>query len=286
MSNIALYIKMIEAAIPTVLPELRERLEYENEMLSYSLEGGGKRIRPLLCLEFAKAAGGNVENALPFALAVEFIHTYSLIHDDLPCMDNDDYRRGKLSSHKKFGEANALLAGDALLTRSFGIIAEAANGGVKPEYCIKAVEELSRLAGANGMIGGQYIDLYYENKEADGEILFLMDLLKTSALIESACVLGLISAGADDEKINAARNFAQALGLAFQIKDDILETKSNEPSSDEINNKATYVSVFGTEKAESLAEEYTLKAVKALDVFGDEASEIKEIADMLLRREK
>ena len=287
MSNIALYIEKIEKKLEECLPLCTGELAFVPGMMAYSLEGGGKRVRPLLCLEFAKACGGDPEKALLFACAVEYVHTYSLIHDDLPCMDNDDLRRGKPSSHVKFGEANALLAGDALLTHAFGILSKACeNGDVTAESAVRAAAELSRLAGANGMIGGQYVDLAYENKEANGDILLLQDSLKTACLIESACVLGCLAADADEEKISAARSFAAGLGLAFQITDDILETQSAEPSSDEINNKATYVSVFGARKAAALAEEYTRKAVAALDIFGENAEEIKQIADMLLKREK
>lgn len=286
MSNIALYIEKIEKALIAFLPECAGELAFVPGMMGYSLEGGGKRVRPLLCLEFAAACGGDPEKALPFACAVEFIHTYSLIHDDLPCMDNDELRRGKASSHIKFGESNALLAGDALLTHAFGILAQAyENGDAAAESVVRATAECSRLAGANGMIGGQYIDLAYENRAANGDILLLQDSLKTACLIETACVLGCLAAGAEEAKINAARAFAAGLGLAFQIKDDILETRSEAPSSDEKNKKATYVSVFGEEKAAELAEEYTQKAVAALSIFGEKAEEIRMIADMLLKRE-
>ncbi len=287
MSNIQKYIELIENRLPECLPVCAGELESVPEMMAYSMSGGGKRVRPLLCLEFAEACGGVPENALPFACAVEFVHTYSLIHDDLPCMDNDDMRRGKPSSHIKFGEANALLAGDALLTHAFGLIARAADEKkVTAEAAVKACAELSRLAGANGMIGGQIIDLRYENRPANGDVLILQDSLKTGALIESACVLGCLAAEADVEKLAAAREFAYSLGLAFQIKDDILEVSDEAPSSDEINNKATYLSVFGKKKAEELAADYTSKAVAALSVFGEKADEIKVIADMLLNRAK
>lgn len=287
MNNIDSYISLIEKTLGSYIPETSGELSAVKDMLSYSLDGGGKRIRPLLCLEFCRAAGGDVTKALGFACAVEFVHTYSLIHDDLPCMDNDDFRRGKPSSHKKFGEANALLAGDALLTLAFGIIADSAeNGDVTPLQAVRAVKTLSAFAGPEGMIGGQYIDLAFENRECGAGTLFMMDKLKTSALISSACELGLVAAGADEEKTGAAREFAENLGLAFQITDDILECSDTVPSSDEINNKSTYVSVFGLQKAKELADAYTRRAVDALGVFGNEADEIKEIAAMLLNRKK
>lgn len=285
MNNIALYTEKIEKALKDRIPGLPKELEQIAEMLDYSLSGGGKRIRPLMCLEFCAAAGGNVDTALLFACAVEFVHTYSLIHDDLPCMDNDDYRRGKLSSHKKFGEANALLAGDALLTHAFYIIADACEkGDVTPIQAVTAVKELSHLCGMSGMVGGQFIDLKYENSAAEACVLSQMDLLKTSALIESACVLGLTAANADKKYIDAARVFAHELGLAFQITDDVLEALEEGKSSDEKNGKATYVSLFGLDLARKKACEHTENALNALDVFGESADEIKMIAKELLHR--
>lgn len=285
MNKTGLYIEKIEKALKEYIPTLTKETQDISAMLAYSLEGGGKRIRPLLCLEFCDALGGNTDSALPFACAVEFVHTYSLIHDDLPCMDNDDFRRGKPSSHKKFGEANALLTGDALLTHAFYIISDAVqNGTVNASQAVLAVRELSLLAGMKGMIGGQYIDLKYENSSADYDILAQMDTLKTSALIESACVLGLIAANADEEKISAARVFARELGLAFQITDDVLEAESDTETSDEINGKVTYITLFGLEKAKELAKVHTDNALAALDIFGDSANEIRVIAESLLYR--
>ena len=287
MDNTERYISLIEQEIAASVPALTGELSEVPEMLRYSLESGGKRVRPLLCLEFCAAAGGDVNKALPFAAAVEFVHTYSLIHDDLPCMDDDDYRRGRLSSHKRFGEANALLAGDALLTHAFSLIARAAlDGRVSAEASVRAAAELSRLAGAAGMIGGQYIDLAYENKEASADVLFQQDALKTAALIEAACVLGLIAADADGERIAAARQFAQGLGLAFQITDDILEVTEDGVSSDELNGKATYVSLMGMEQARAAAKDYTDSAVQALETFGENADGLRRLADALLRRTK
>lgn len=287
MDNMERYVALIEEELAASVPALEGELAAVPEMLRYSLESGGKRVRPLLCLLWCAAAGGDVNKALPFAAAVEFVHTYSLIHDDLPCMDNDDYRRGKLSSHKRFGEANALLAGDALLTHAFYLISQAAvEGRVTAEAAVKGAAELSRLCGAAGMIGGQYIDLAYENRAADAEILFQQDALKTAALIEAACVLGLVAAEADEEKIAAARAFARGLGLAFQITDDILEVSEEGASSDEINGKATYVGLLGMEQARARAAEYTQSAVDALAILGDRAGELQQLADALLRRTK
>jgi geranylgeranyl diphosphate synthase type II len=279
-------LRAIEKTVQESVPHTEGELAPVAEMLRYSLESGGKRVRPLLTLLFCEAAGGEWKNALRFAAAVEFVHTYSLIHDDLPCMDNDDYRRGRLSSHKKFGEANALLAGDALLTHAFYLIAEAAAAGdVTAAQSAAAAKELSRLAGADGMVGGQYIDLAYENKAAGADTLFTMDRLKTACLIEAAAVLGCIAAGTDETVLNAARTFAVGLGLAFQITDDLLEY-NDETNSDVENGKSTYVSVFGFEKARALAAEYTEKAVAALTVFGEKGETLKEFALTLLNRTK
>lgn len=279
-------VRKIEEKLAELLPVSEGELREIPEMLEYSLEGGGKRIRPLLCLKFCECVGGREEDALYFACAVEFIHTYSLIHDDLPCMDNDEMRRGKKASHIRFGEANALLAGDALLTHAFGILSRAkTEGGVDCGRCINAVGELSALAGVNGMIGGQFIDLKYENKKADGDILFTMDALKTSKLIEAGCVLGVIAGGGSGEQTEHARRFALNLGIAFQITDDILELNDGE-NSDEKNNKSTYISVFGLERAKTLAKEYTEKAIRELDIFGEKADEIRDIANALLGRKK
>ena len=280
-------ISLIEEEIASSVPSLSGELSAVPEMLRYSLESGGKRVRPLLCLLFCEAAGGEAESALPFAAAVEFVHTYSLIHDDLPCMDNDDYRRGKPSSHKKFGEANALLAGDALLTHAFYLIAQGAREGrVTAEAAVGAAAGLARLCGAAGMVGGQYIDLAYENREATADVLFQQDALKTAALIEAACVMGLLAAGADDAMVRAAREFALGLGMAFQITDDLLETAEEGVSSDEANGKATYVGLLGEEEARARAKEYTDGAIRALDIFGDKADALKALAGALLRRTK
>ena len=285
-ASVSEMLRRIEQSVQDNIPPTEGDIAPVADMLRYSLESGGKRVRPLLTLLFCEASGGDPERALRFAAAVEYVHTYSLIHDDLPCMDNDDYRRGRLSSHKKFGEANALLAGDALLTHAFYILAEAAAAGeVTAAQSAAAAKELSLLAGANGMVGGQYLDLAYENKTASGEVLFTMDRLKTAALIEAACVLGCIAADADAAALAAARAFALNLGLAFQITDDLLEYENGD-NSDVQNGKSTYVSVFGFEKARLLAAEFTSNAVSALDAFGERGGALKEFALALLNRTK
>ena len=258
------------------------------EAMTYSLTNGGKRIRPVLTLEFCNACGGNVEDALGFALAVEMIHTYSLIHDDLPCMDDDDMRRGKPSNHIIYGYPNALLAGDALLTLAFEVISMQS---LPAEKKIKAVYELSRASGCTGMIAGQVMDLGNEEKYISADDLTLTDSLKTGRMIEAACVLGCIAAGADEEKIEAARIYAGKLGLAFQIVDDMLDVIGNEEilgkpvGSDEQNSKSTYASTLGIDECRRLASKLTDEAIFALEPLGENADFLKELAVNLLNRD-
>ncbi len=260
------------------------------EAMRYSVENGGKRIRPMLTLEFCRMCGGSVEAALPLACAIEFIHTYSLIHDDLPCMDDDDMRRGKPSSHIKFGEANALLAGDSLLTFAFQSAGEAED--IPADAVAKAVSLLARASGCAGMIAGQVQDLENENKTVAADDLRSVDILKTGELIRCACQLGCIAAGADDNKLEAARVYAENLGIAFQIVDDILDVTSDEATlgkpvgSDAENCKNTYVSLLGLEEAKKIAAELTRKAIDALGVFGSESEFLVSLSKKLLSRNK
>ncbi len=276
------HIDLIENNIMSFIPVTKEQYCVISDAMKYSLESGGKRVRPVLALEFCRILGGSVEKVLPLAVAVEFIHTYSLIHDDLPCMDNDDMRRGKPSSHIKFGEDKALLAGDSLLTHAFSCIASAE---LSAQQRIDAVRELSEYAGANGMIGGQIVDLEGENAGLNIDSLFLMDKLKTAALITSACVLGCIGADRYD-MIPFAKEFALNLGLAFQIIDDILDFLEGEDNSDIVSGKSTYVSLLGLEKAKSVAAEYTEKALSALSEIDGDTSFLEYFAETLLNRNK
>lgn len=263
-------ISLVESRLTDLLPKCANGQDEVVEAMKYSLVNGGKRLRPILCLEFAKACGGDRFDALDFACAVEYIHTYSLIHDDLPCMDDDDMRRGKPSCHKQFGEATALLAGDALLTHAFQIVAGAELDDSKIAL---ACGLLAQNAGVQGMVGGQVIDLKYESESPDLRQLLSVHRLKTGALISAACLLGCIAAGADDKKIAAASAYAYDLGVAFQIKDDILDvTGSSEElgkpvGSDEDNNKTTYVSLRGIENAQKDVEKLTSAAISRLSEF-------------------
>lgn len=278
------YLDEINSAIKEYLPAADDVV---SQAMRYSVENGGKRIRPALLLEFCRVCGGDYKKAVPFACALEMIHTYSLIHDDLPCMDNDDFRRGKPSCHIAFGEEYALLAGDALLTLAFET---AMKSNLSAEITVKAAKELAKAAGVMGMVGGQVLDLQNEGKKVGIPDLQKTDELKTGELIRAACVLGCVCAGADDKKIAAAEKYAHDIGIAFQIVDDILDVTSDEETlgkpigSDEENQKSTYVSLLGIEKSRKTAEELTLNAQKALDAFDGDVSSLKDFAEKLKNR--
>lgn len=256
------------------------------EAMWYSLSAGGKRIRPVLVMEFCRVCGGDTKNAEVAACAIEMIHTFSLIHDDLPCMDNDDYRRGKPSCHKAYGEATALLAGDALENLAFGIIADAV---IPDSVKVRLVQTLAKAVGVNGMIGGQVIDTEYEGKNIPEEMLLRMYSMKTSALLKAACLMGCICAEADEEKMTAAIKYAENLGLAFQIIDDILDITGNEQQlgkpigSDAANGKITYASLNGLEKSNSYAAKLTENALDSLSAF-ENTEFLKELTLYLLKR--
>lgn len=283
-------IKLIEEALESFLPSGDCLEKNVVDAMRYSLMAGGKRVRPRLVLEFARLIGEKDEEVLPLACAVEMIHTYSLIHDDLPCMDDDDTRRGKPSNHKVFGEAVALLAGDALLTLAFKTVFSGLNS---KNACrrAKCAELLAEFAGATGMIGGQIIDLESEGKAPERERLEIMDKKKTGCLIKAACLLGCVGAGIfDEEKLNAAESYGESIGLAFQIVDDILDVTSTTQQlgkpvgSDLHQDKATYVSLLGVNECKRLADELTDKALSSLDVFDGDSTALKELALSLANR--
>ncbi len=258
------------------------------ESMRYSLLSGGKRIRPVLTLEFCRICGGSTDAAMPFAAGVEMIHTYSLIHDDLPCMDNDDFRRGRPTNHRAFGEAPALLAGDALLTAAFSEVAAAD----LPAECIcRAVQILSRAAGPYGMVGGQMMDLEGEDRALSAEYITAIHRHKTGDMIEAACRLGVIAAGGDAVMEHAASAFARSLGLAFQIRDDMLdvigdEEKIGRPTgSDSANGKSTFATFYGIPACAEMVRSETERAKQALDAFSD-AGFLSALADFLAEREK
>lgn len=280
--------RLIERELIELLPEANDGQDSVVTAMKYSISNGGKRIRPILALEFARACGGTREACLPLACAVEYVHTYSLIHDDLPCMDNDDLRRGKPSCHKEFDEATALLAGDALLTHAFEIVADCDLPSARKAM---AVTLLAQNAGVGGMIGGQVIDLILESGDPTLKDLLTVYKLKTGALISAACLLGCISAGANEEQLAAASKFAYSLGVAFQIQDDILDIVGDEQTlgkkigSDEENNKKTFASIKGVESAKKDVERLTRSAISQLDLFEDNDF-IKRLSLNLINRDR
>ena len=240
------------------------------EAMGYSLLGGGKRIRPILTLEFCRMCCGQYEKAMPFAAAIEMIQTYSLIHDDLPAMDNDDYRRGKLTNHKVYGEAMAILAGDALLSDAFVC---AASADLPGKDIASAVQILAENIGSLGMVGGQVLDILSEERELTEEEVLAIQSRKTGALINASCALGVIAGGGSKEQLQAACGFAGLLGLAFQIRDDMLDVIGTQEEmgkgvgTDAAKN--TFVRLYGLEKCEELVAKYTAAAIDQLKVFED-----------------
>ena len=289
-NKIKAFAEEFEGWVDCLTPEKQCEYSLLWDAMRYSIADGGKRLRPFLIKSFYEAAGKSDEDYKNFALAIECIHSYSLVHDDLPCMDNDDMRRGKPSCHKKFGEEYALLAGDGLLTLAFSVAAKTKN--IPASHTIKAIAVLADLAGVDGMVGGQTVDLMWEEKVGvTTDVLTLICSLKTGALIKAACLIGAILAGADEEKLAAAAEYAENLGLAFQIVDDILdvigdEQKLGKPiNSDEENGKSTFVSLLGIEKCKELVNSFTEKAKDALSVYGDGADDLVALADYLCKRD-
>ena len=257
--------------------------------MRYAAFAGGKRVRPVLTLEFSRLCGGDWRLALPFAAGIEMVQTYSLIHDDLPCMDDADLRRGKPACHKAFDEATALLAGDALLTMAFEAVAEAK---LPPERTGKAVSVFARAIGVQGMIGGQELDLAHEGVSGlPPEEIRKTNEKKTAALLTASCLLGVIAAGGSDAQYNAARSYGYSLGLAFQLVDDILDATATAEAlgkpvgSDRENGKSTYVTALGIEKARDMAAHYTEQALAALSAFPDSGA-LSAYTRSLLSRNK
>ncbi len=284
------YQKNINAALKSLMSDKPYLREDVCEAMEYSLMAGGKRLRPILMMEFCRMCGGNAAEVLDISLSIELIHTFSLIHDDLPCMDDDDYRRGKPSCHKKFGEAIALLAGDALNTLAFEVISNAAiDEKISAQAAVMLTSVLSKAVGVNGMIGGQVIDLSAEGKQISLEQLDLLQQNKTGALIEAACVMGVILAGRY-ELISAAAEYANALGRAFQIVDDILDVTGSfeelgKPiGSDTQQQKSTYVTALGIDGAQAEADRLTQSALTILKQFDDCEFLTDLTADLLHRR--
>lgn len=262
-----------------------------HEAMTYSLFAGGKRIRPILCLASYEACGGDPEKIIPYASALEFIHTYSLIHDDLPAMDNDDLRRGKPTNHKVFGEAVAILAGDALLTEAFTILSDSRYfPDIRESLLLRALAEIAVASGVNGMVAGQVQDILSENGEPDEETLRFIHTHKTAALISASVKLGPIFSGSGDPVHKAISVYGDHIGLAFQIIDDILDVEGNTEElgkpvgSDEKISKMTYPRLYGIGKSRQIAQGLVEDAVAALDVFSAAADPLREIAFYLVSR--
>lgn len=281
------HLNAIEQALTAALPQ--DAADGLAPIMAYACEGGGKRIRPVLLLELCRLCGGDTEQALPFAAAIEMIHSYSLVHDDLPCMDNSPLRRGKPSVHAAYGETNALLAGDALLNRAFEVMLSPTVQAA-PAVALRAAYELAHRAGIHGMIGGQVLDLACEGRQIDLATLQALQEGKTAALLTAACRMGAILGGGSEEQICQAGEYGYYLGLCFQIVDDILDVTSTaevlgKPTgSDDENQKSTYVSLLGLEEARRRAAEYTERAKEALTAFSDERDDLCRLADALLVR--
>lgn len=284
------YCKRIEAALPQYLPETDTPQGKVSEAMAYSLLGGGKRIRGCLVLAMCELCGGDPESALPIACAVEMVHAYSLIHDDLPCMDNDTLRRGKPTCHIQFDEATALLAGDALLTHAFTAVNSAYfNGTLPADTALRCISQLARAAGVEGMIGGQMIDIAHDSQPMTPELLEEMHAMKTGALIRASAVMGCLAAGAPRDIVLQADLYAARIGLAFQIVDDILDATGDsstlgKSTSDAQNHKTTYVTLYGEENAREMVRRLVLEADLAVKGTVLDDKLLYDLADTLAKR--
>ncbi|HHW55191.1 MAG: polyprenyl synthetase family protein [bacterium] len=282
----------IEDALDRILAEGDTEPSILNEAMRYSVFAGGKRLRPILTIAAAEAVGGREEDVMTAACAIELIHTYSLIHDDLPAMDDDDYRRGRPTNHKVYGEALAILAGDALLTKAFEILAGCSVPGTAGRLMLRVIGEIAEAAGARGMVGGQTLDILSEGKAVDARTLFYIHKNKTGALLRASVRTGAILAGAGEEELTALTSFAEEFGLLFQITDDILNvvgdsSKMGKPvGTDAQRAKATYPALYGLDGARKMAREGKERALAALDSFDSKADPLRLLVSYLLEREK
>lgn len=286
-------VKVIEESLKNNFTRKQGREQQIYDAMEYSLFAGGKRLRSTIMLGINEIFSSDNYLVLPFACAIEMIHTYSLIHDDLPCMDDDDFRRGKLSNHKKYNEATAILAGDGLLNMAFEVMLnESLKLDVDKSLLLKAISIVAESSGTKGMIGGQIIDMFCEDSIKDISDLEYLHKHKTGAIIKSSAVVGGLLGGASEEELKSIEIFADNLGLAFQIQDDVLDVEGNaqklgKPTgSDKNNNKKTYVSMLGLEEAKSLQKKLTDEAIEAISVFGEKADMLVELCKYLLKREK
>lgn len=285
-------ISLIDAALERYLPKEAERPVSIHKAMRYSIFAGGKRVRPVLMLAACEAVGGQIDKVMSAACAMEMIHTYSLIHDDLPAMDDDDFRRGRPTSHKVFGEAIAILAGDGLLTEAFKLMSDPRSfAGSDPVARLAVIHEIAVCAGTYGMVGGQVVDMESEGKpEMDLPTVQYIHTHKTGALIKASVVAGAVLGGADDTQLAAIRRYGEAAGLAFQIADDILDIEGTteeigkDAGSDEARGKATYPAVMGLAAAKQEAQAMMDEAMLALEPLGVAAEPLREIARYIVER--
>ncbi len=282
--------QLVEESLEKIFPTASGLQKRVVEAARYSLFAGGKRLRPILCLAAAEVAGGAIEPVLPAACALEMIHTYSLIHDDLPAMDNDDYRRGVLTNHKVFGEAIAILAGDALLTEAFEYFALCGSDGTSPAKVLEVIRIAVKASGYRGMIGGQVIDLECENQKVSLATVEYMHIHKTGALLSASLEIGAILGGGDEALTKAMKAYGHHLGLAFQITDDLLDVEGDPelmgktPGSDAAKNKMTYPALLGVIQSRAAAKEHVDSSLEALSALGEAAEPLRAIARYLLVR--
>lgn len=287
-SSLEAYSRLIEQRLDQLVPRQNGPHQHLFEAARYSLLGAGKRLRPILTLVTTEMLGGHIPDALSAACTLEMIHTYSLIHDDLPCMDNDDYRRGKLTVHKKYSEGHAVLTGDYLLTYAFEILAT--DSTLSAEQKVKLMAILAKRSGGNGMIGGQVMDLAYEGQQIDLAALQALHSRKTGDLMTAAIEFGGILAHAQEAHLHKLQTFGENIGLAFQVIDDILDFTNSQAkhgravSSDLINRKSTYVTLLGLDKARACAQEFYDQACKALSTLPFNTASLIELADFILQR--
>jgi geranylgeranyl diphosphate synthase type II len=282
--------QLIEAELEKIFPVASGLQKRVVEAARYSLFAGGKRLRPILCLAAAEVVGGDVEPVLPAACALEMIHTYSLIHDDLPAMDNDDFRRGVPTNHKVFGEAVAILAGDALLTEAFEYLTLNTDGRISADKVVEVIRVAVKAAGYRGMIGGQVIDLECENQTVSLATVEYMHIHKTGALLSASLEIGAVLGGGDEVQIKALKTYGHHFGLAFQITDDLLDVEGDPalmgktPGSDASKNKMTYPALLGVAQSKDAAREHVERALEALARFDAAAEPLRAIARYLLVR--
>jgi geranylgeranyl diphosphate synthase type II len=283
----------VDEALGRYLPEAGDHPKEIHEAVRYSVFAGGKRLRPILVLAAAEAAGGQVEHALPAAAAIELIHTYSLIHDDLPAMDDDDFRRGRPTCHKVYGEALAILAGDALLTQAFILLSgESPAPGIAGPARLRVINEIAQAAGSRGMVGGQVVDILQEDREVDLATLLYLHTHKTGSLIRACLRVGGIISSAGSEQMEALTRYGDRIGLAFQIVDDILDLEGSlealgkRAGSDLRKKKATFPGLLGLEESRQRARSLVREAKHALSVFGDRGAVLGAIADYVVTRRR